>query len=275
MQFEKNVVTLPQKKVEFCLINYKKCMKQYFLVAVTVFFASFVNIYAQTVRQFVIEQLQTETAIYAVSCGSPSQAVIVFRTAIIGLNITMSPPSALINVNHNRQRNEYVLCVEPTDRRYRITITHPEFVGMDFTVEDVAASQVSIYLLNPSSDLPDEQTSNQINPIQTFDIEYDKGPFTIKVYSSTGRFRYEINIESIEIRDIVTLTPNLFRVVFRIVGTVNGANYFYIRANCFDADEFIVKSGILSGNVPEGEHFRIEASTYITLDTVRIEFGSN
>jgi len=124
-------------------------IKQYFL-AVILFFASIYNICAQTIREFVIERIYEETvAVYSVSCNSPAHGVLVFRTALADMQISMYPPSRLYNINHNAPRNEYVLCVEPTDARYRISINHSEFEGIDFFVENVIASQAQIFRVNP------------------------------------------------------------------------------------------------------------------------------
>ena len=121
--------------------------KQIFLV-LTVFFTSIYYLGAQTIREFSIERLPDEVAVYNVSCASPSQGVLVFRSTIPNLRITMWPPSALFNINHNAQRNEYVLCVQPTDRRYRVSINHPEFGGIDYMVDSIGANQAKIFRLN-------------------------------------------------------------------------------------------------------------------------------
>ena len=120
------------------------------ILAVLVFLC---NVEAQTIRELdIYQQHDAAPSVYLASCSSPSHGVLVFRTSIINLNIEMSPPSALIRVSHDRQRNEYVLCVRPTDGRYRLTFTHSDFVGIDFTVEDIIASQAQIFTINPKDD---------------------------------------------------------------------------------------------------------------------------
>ena len=124
-------------------------MKKIFLT-ITVFLASIINIEAQMLRELVVEPVQERaTAVYLESCDSPSLGVLVFRTAIPDLNIAISPPSRLINTNHNSLRNEYVLCLQPTDQRTRITITHREFEAYVFFVDDIIASQAQIFRVNP------------------------------------------------------------------------------------------------------------------------------
>ena len=161
----------------FNLINLlNKQMKKYFIIVLTVFFASIMNIDAQVIRDFVIERLPDETAVYLESCGSPSQGVIVLRTAVHNLNITMSPPSALFNINHNTQRNEYVLCVQPTDRRYRVSINHPEFEGLDHLVEEIGASQAQIFRLNPRQPAGISATAEEL--IELGDNRFNGGNFS-------------------------------------------------------------------------------------------------
>ena len=166
-------------------------MKQYFFV-ITVFFASICNIRAQTISELKIERLPDEIRVSHESCTSPSHGVIVLRTAIIGLNITMYPPSRIINVNHNRQTNEYILCVEPTDGRYRVIIRHPEFVGFEFIVENVLANKPQIFMLNPKQagtqpQTAPSQTAASRHPAEPEMIFVQGGTFTMGCTSEQGR----------------------------------------------------------------------------------------
>ena len=122
-------------------------MKQVFLV-VTVFFASICNAGAQAIKEFVIERLPNETAVASIACGSTSLGVVVFKSVIPDLLFRLDQPSKLIRTFHDLQRNEYVLCVEATDRKYSITITHSEFAATEFFVENIAANTSQIFTIN-------------------------------------------------------------------------------------------------------------------------------
>jgi len=125
-------------------------MKQIFLTLTIL--ASICQVGAQTIGNLTVEPSSEEMAsVYSQSCTSPSQGVLVFKSIVDGLNFAMFPSSRLINLNHNRQRNEYVLCVEPTDdrqNRYRITITHPQYEAVVYFVMEVAANQAQIFRVN-------------------------------------------------------------------------------------------------------------------------------
>jgi hypothetical protein len=137
-------------------------MKQLFLIVFILFDVVF-HISAQNIKQMVIEPDSEATAsVFSGSCNSPELGVVVFKTAISGLWFEMYPPSKLINTRYNRQRNEYVMCVEPTDGKYRFTITHADYETVDFFVENMKPSQAQFFKITSKTDDPPKKTNDSI-----------------------------------------------------------------------------------------------------------------
>ena len=137
-------------------------MKQLF-IAVLIGGIAFVHAGAQTLKQLVIEpDLETKpsNSVFSGSCNSPDLGAIVFKTAISGLWFEMDPPSKLINTRYNRQRNEYVMCVEPTEGTYRFLVSHADYEAVDFFVENVKKSgvQPQFFKINPKEDASVKET---------------------------------------------------------------------------------------------------------------------
>ena len=118
-----------------------------FLITVLTFSISIAE--AQNIKEFVIEPAPESTeSVFSGSCNSPELGVVVFKTAITGLWFEMYPPSKLAGMRQNRQRNEYVMCVEPTDGKYRFTITHADYESVDFFVENIKPNQTQYFKIN-------------------------------------------------------------------------------------------------------------------------------
>ena len=121
-------------------------MKQTFILAILLFT---IHAKAQVLKEFLIEPLSKDASTYNKSCESPSNGVLVFKSAIKDLNISLYPPSNLLNMNYNEQNNEYVVCVKATTKRFRIDIRHAEYEYTYFFEEEALASDAKIYRVNP------------------------------------------------------------------------------------------------------------------------------
>ena len=124
-------------------------MKQIFLTVVFLTTA-ILGLNAQTLREMTVEPTTADgTPLFIDICRSPGLGVLVFRSAIEGLEFRLNMPEGLVNTNHNRNNNEYVLCVHPTERWYWITITGPGFEPVNFQVRDVIAATPQFFRINP------------------------------------------------------------------------------------------------------------------------------
>jgi len=117
---------------------------------------------AQTLRQFIVEETQGE-GLFTQSCNSPAMGVLVFKSAIVGLHFELNLPTRLINVNYNRQRNEYVLCVQPTDRQYWVTIAGQGYESVDFEVKNIQQGIAQFFRINPK-ETGSNSTTTTITP---------------------------------------------------------------------------------------------------------------
>jgi len=145
-------------------------MKQFLLL----FFAFWVAIGhsgAQTIRELVIEpdpEPKPSNSVFSSSCNSPDLGAIVFSSAISGLWFDMDPKSKLINKEYNRQRNEYVMCVEPTEGIYRFLISHADYKAVDFIVENVQKSSIApqFFKINPKENTSNVKIENESKPTE-------------------------------------------------------------------------------------------------------------
>ena len=118
-------------------------------ISITVFYLFFTfTVEAQWLREFSIEPLPNERAVFPRACQQ-TNGLIVFKTDIEGITFEQSRatgvPRIIGEVIYDRQRREYVLCIPPTDRRYRLTIIHNDFSPIDHYVEEIVANQVLIF----------------------------------------------------------------------------------------------------------------------------------
>ena len=165
-------------------------MKQIIITAFA-FLVFISHVDAQNIKEFVIEPApETDPSVFLKSCNSPQLGVVVFKTAITGLWFEMYPSSKLVGMRQNRQRNEYVMCVEPTDGKYRFTITHDEYESIDFFVEDIKPNQAQFFRINTKG-IPsgDDNSSGQ----STSTEEGLKIPpnLNLKIVSSTRQMEVE------------------------------------------------------------------------------------
>lgn len=111
------------------------------------------------------------------------------------------------------------------------------------------------------------KTGGQTMPITTpaskFDISYDKGPKTVKY------IEYTINVDSFEINSAEESVGKL-KLTYTIIGSVD---YDYIRFDirCYDKDGFEVHTIPFGESVSKGAKAKITKTSYIPLDTVRLE----
>jgi len=112
--------------------------------------ASILWLNAQSLLEMQVEATTEEAgSVFTNSCSSPDQGVLVFKTAITGLSFELNMPDKLFNVRHNIQRNEYVLCVEPTARLYWITISGAGYEATDIAVRSIEANRPLFFRINP------------------------------------------------------------------------------------------------------------------------------
>ena len=153
-------------------------MKHVLLIAFIVL-TSLCHADAQTLKELVIEpdpELKQSNSVFSGSCNSPDLGVIVFNTAISGLWFEMEPPSKLINTRYNRQRNEYVMCVEPTEGTYRFLISHADYKAVDFFVENVKRSSIApqFFKINP------KETMKETEKIQSEDSQKESNQASVR-----------------------------------------------------------------------------------------------
>jgi len=123
-------------------------MKKCILVFLS-FGASLFSVKAQILKQFAVEESSESVSRVFIECGSPSLGVLVFKSAIEGLQFELNMPTRLDNVTYNNQRNEYVLCVQPTDRLYWVTITGQGYESVDFEVRNIQPSVAQYFKIDP------------------------------------------------------------------------------------------------------------------------------
>ena len=142
-------------------------MKQFFMTLLIIC-TSFFSMEAQTLRQLVVD-VSTGDGVFAESCNSPDQGVLVFKTAMASLRFELNMPNGLINTRYNSTRNEYVLCVVPTPRLYWVTISGPGFEAYDIEVRAIVASEPRFFVVNPK-EAPQLVTENDRNAKENFDL---------------------------------------------------------------------------------------------------------
>jgi len=98
-------------------------------------------------KQLIVERTHGEE-IYTNSCNSPALGVLVFKSAIEGLTFKLNMPTKLVNVSYIRQQSKYVLCVEPTERQYWITISHQNYESFDIDVRYIHPSTVQFFTIS-------------------------------------------------------------------------------------------------------------------------------
>jgi len=74
-------------------------------------------------------------------CENPSYGVLVFTSTIPGLQFKLNLQGKLKGQAYRQQENRYILCVEPTDKRYIVTITCPTCEAVNYTVEEIPPTE--------------------------------------------------------------------------------------------------------------------------------------
>jgi len=119
--------------------NNNKMTKQFFLTVI-LFFAFFFSLIAQPAITEMIVEKTTGINTPILDCGSPSLGVLIFSSTIPGLEFKLNLKGKLKNDFYKEQENRYILCVEPTDRHYILTITCPSCKTTTYTVEEIQAT---------------------------------------------------------------------------------------------------------------------------------------
>jgi len=129
------------------------------ILAFLCFGISIFSLKAQALKELVIEKATSRPGVAAQSCNSPAMGVLVFNSAIDGLEFKLSMQNMLFSQVYNRQSNEYVLCVQPTERGIVVMINSREYEMATIRVESIIASTPQFFRINPketgSITLPD------------------------------------------------------------------------------------------------------------------------
>lgn len=119
------------------------------LIAVLCFCVSVFSLNAQKLIDLDVSQApkKEDGHIYR-ECSETKWGVLVFSSGISGLQFSLSLPDNLNQQVYNPERNEYVLCVVPTDRRYVVTITCSDCEPVNYTVEDIKANDPQFFRIS-------------------------------------------------------------------------------------------------------------------------------
>ena len=104
---------------------------------------------AQTLKELVVEESSEGVPRVFTECGSTELGVLVFKSAIEKLQFKLNLPTRLVSENYDQQRNEYILCVQPTDRQYIITITSQGYEAYDHIVRNIKPNVAQYFTINP------------------------------------------------------------------------------------------------------------------------------
>jgi len=119
-------------------------MNKHFFLAVLCLCASIFSLRAQTLKILDVDQAPEKKGVY-MHCGDPKIGVLVFSSVIPWLEFNLSMPENLYKQMYDNDRNEYVVCVEPTARRYVVMITCPDCEAANITVEDIQAGKPQFF----------------------------------------------------------------------------------------------------------------------------------
>jgi len=238
-------------------------MKQ-ILITVLVLVAYIGYADAQTLKQLVIEPAPEETSsVFSSTCNSPDLAVVVFKSAISGIWFDMYPPSKLINRGYNRQRNEYVMCVEPTDGKYRFTITHEVYESVDIIVDSLEKNKPQFFVINPKENpvSDDNNTGQLIATESNLQMPADNATAILYIYRKRKLLdilpkKYDILLDNTIVGNSTnnwktTITVNNFGTQ-TLSATIDGrkAN---VRINFQSGNVYYVRSDVSSKSVSTGE----------------------
>jgi len=112
-------------------------MKKSFFVAFLCLSAIASSLNAQVLKLLDVDVAPEKKGVY-MHCGDPKIGILVFSSVIPWLEFTLSMPDSQFGpAKYDTDRNEYVLCVEATTRRYVVMVTCPDCEPTEITVEDV------------------------------------------------------------------------------------------------------------------------------------------
>jgi len=132
-------------------------MRQIFFVFLLLC-CSFFSLKAQNLAKLVAEEVNESVPRPLTECDSPTLGGLLFLTAIEGLKFELNLTDNLKNVIFHADRNEYVLCVEPTNQRFIVIITGQGFETLEFRITGIQASRARYFRL--TSDAPGEENNN-------------------------------------------------------------------------------------------------------------------
>ena len=126
------------------------------LIVVLCFCTSFFSLKAQKMMELDVSQAPKKSDIYTV-CGETKWGVLVFNSNIPGLQFSLSLPDNLNKQVERPERNEYVLCVKPTDRRYVVTVTCSDCDPVNYTVENILENDPQFFRITRKHTPPQRQ----------------------------------------------------------------------------------------------------------------------
>jgi len=133
------------------MYNNNKMTKQFFLTVI-LFSAFFFSLIAQpAITEMIVEKTTGSDRAVFLKCESSSLGILVFSSTIPGLKFTLNLKGKLKNKYFDEKANAHILCVEPTDRHYMVTITCPNCKKIDYRVEDIQAGVPQYFIIKSTT----------------------------------------------------------------------------------------------------------------------------
>jgi len=129
--------------------------KKIIILALIFLIASVFSIEAQSLKKMVVEPTTQRAGVAAESCNTPSVGVLIFYSAIDGLEFSLAMSNMLLSQVYNKNINAYVLCVQSSERGIVITIrcTRREYETETYrVVESITANKPQYFIINPKDD---------------------------------------------------------------------------------------------------------------------------
>lgn len=106
-------------------------------------------------------------------------------------------------------------------------------------------------------------------------LSYPKGPLAFEYYFN-GYLEEVTEVETFEITDIyINDKGTHFIIYYEVIGTVTGSDSFALPLKCYDEDGFLLDTMHASGDVEDGERFKVADWTVIPINTVEIRIPEN
>ena len=130
--------------------KYNKMTKQFFLTVILFSASCFLLIAQPAITEMIVEKT-TGINTPILDCNSPSLGILIFSSTIPGLEFKLNLKDKLKSQVFKQQENRYILCVEPTDRKYIITITCPDCKTATYTVEEIPPTSPLYFIIKSTT----------------------------------------------------------------------------------------------------------------------------